>query len=168
LKSSSYFIIITIFFLYHSSGNPVSYYDSHLQILQEEKGVLLSLERSLTERCTQLEDEVKHQHMISSKSSKMGSTPEDEGISSSDQPSSGEENSGSPLARRRDVIELKVEGPPLLRETSVDQQDSEEEETTIEEVMEELRNIINDAESEDRARMQLEQELEVSRSRFVL
>lgn len=134
------------------------------QILQEEKGVLLSLERSLTERCTQLEVEVKHQHIISSKSSKMGSTPEDEGISSSDQPSSGEENSGSPLARRRDVIELKVEGPPMLRETSVDQQDSEEE-TTIEEVMEELRNIINDAESEDRARMQLEQELEVSRSR---
>ncbi|CAB3371434.1 Hypothetical predicted protein [Cloeon dipterum] len=135
-----------------------------LQILQEEKGVLLSLERSLKERCTQLEGEANHQHIISPKSSKVGSTPEDEGISSSDQPSSGEEGNGSPLARRRDVIELKVEGPPVLRETSVDQQDSDEEETTIEEVMEELRNIINDAESEDRARMQREQELEIART----
>ncbi|XP_059477877.1 uncharacterized protein LOC132198106 isoform X2 [Neocloeon triangulifer] len=135
-----------------------------LQILQEEKSVLLSLERSLKERCTQLEGEVKHhQHIISPKSSKVGSTPEDEGISSSDQPSSGEEGNGSPLTRRRDVIELKVEGPPILRETSVDQQDSDEEETTIEEVMEELRNIINDAESEDRARMQREQDMEIAR-----
>jgi hypothetical protein len=100
----------------------------------------------------------------------MGSTPEDEGISSSDQPSSGEEGGGSPTMSRRgrqerEVCEVVVEAAPL-RETSVDQQDSEdEEETTIEEVIEELRNIINDAESEARAQDQKQQLEELERSR---
>ncbi|KAF4519537.1 hypothetical protein B566_EDAN009440 [Ephemera danica] len=145
--------------------------DRKIQILQEEKGVLLSLERCLKDRCGELEDELRTQHplitSVKGSSCKMGSTPEDEGISSSDQPSSGEENGGTPaMSRRRapteerEVCEVLVEAAPL-RETSVDQQDSEdEEETTIEEVIEELRNIINDAESEVRAQDQARQQLQ--------
>jgi hypothetical protein len=116
----------------------------------------------MTERCIQLEEVQDHQIIIP-KTFKLTAPPDDEGISSSDQPSSGEEN-GSPPTRRRDVIELKVEGPPSFKETNVDQQESEDE-TTIEEVMEELRNIIHDAESEDRARLLKEQGMNIAKSR---
>jgi hypothetical protein len=162
-----------------------------LQILQEEKGILLSLEQCLKERCCELEEELsnlrssqssKRQHGSKSTvedSSKQGSgsTPaEDEGISSSDQDQSlsqDEEDSGD-IEREPMVYELfavqndtilvernglrkTVNNNIVMKETSVDQLDDDdvskrdddyEDETTIDEVIEELRNIINDAETE--------------------
>ncbi|KAJ9573428.1 hypothetical protein L9F63_009156, partial [Diploptera punctata] len=161
------------------------------QILQEEKGILLSLEQCLKERCCELEEEIatlrssqtnkqhkvtKRQHVVKNTgtdSSKQGSgsTPaEDEGISSSDQDQSlsQDEDSGD-VEREPMVYELfAVQNDTILvdrhgfrkdivmKETSVDQLDDEdilkvdedEDETTIDEVIEELRNIINDAETE--------------------
>lgn len=104
-----------------------------------------------------------------------GSTPaEDEGISSSDQDQSlsqDEEDSGD-IEREPMVYELfavqndtilvernrlrkNVNNEVVMKETSVDQLDDDaseggddEDETTIDEVIEELRNIINDAETE--------------------
>lgn len=164
------------------------------QILQEEKGILLSLEQCLKERCCELEEEVatlrasqssKRQHAgtknIGTDSSKQGSgsTPaEDEGISSSDQDQSlsqDEEDSGDierepmvyelfavqndTILVERNRLQKNVSNDVVMKETSVDQLDDDnddlskddgddEDETTIDEVIEELRNIINDAETE--------------------
>ena len=167
---------------------------SKFQILQEEKGILLSLEQCLKERCCELEEEVttlraaqssKRQHagskntVADSCNQGSGSTPaEDEGISSSDQEQSlsqDEEDSGDierePMvyelfAVQNDTILIERNGlrknthnDMVMKETSVDQLDDDgiskgggdnddEDETTIDEVIEELRNIINDAETE--------------------
>lgn len=165
-----------------------------LQILQEEKGILMSLEQCLKERCCELEEEVatlraaqpsKRQHtgskntVADSCNQGSGSTPaEDEGISSSDQEQSlsqDEEDSGD-IEREPMVYELfavqndtiliernglrkNINSDIVMMETSVDQLDDDvvskggdnnddEDETTIDEVIEELRNIINDAETE--------------------
>ncbi|XP_054283063.1 uncharacterized protein LOC129000154 [Macrosteles quadrilineatus] len=115
--------------------------ERRVQILQEEKGVLKS-------RCSELESEVSSLRVPSRAHNKdgSGSTPaEDEGISSSDQ---DEED----IEREPLVYEMfNVQNDTILlnngRETNVDVKD-EEEETTIEEVMEELQNIINDAETD--------------------
>lgn len=77
-----------------------------------------------------------------------GSTPaEDEGISSSDQEQSLEER--EPMVYEMFHVQNDT---VIMQETSVDgpldANEDDEEETTIEEVMEELRNIINDAETE--------------------
>ncbi|XP_049799697.1 uncharacterized protein LOC126235003 [Schistocerca nitens] len=158
----------------------VAILEQRVQILQEEKGVLVSLERCLKDRCSELEATVKRQqqqqHQQQRQQQKQtdagggGSTPaEDEGISSSDQEHSLEE-------REPMVYELfHVHNDTILmQETSVDDGPEpgeaegcvvgggaggggvvgggaaadEDEETTIDEVIEELRNIINDAETE--------------------
>ncbi|KAJ3644489.1 hypothetical protein Zmor_022214 [Zophobas morio] len=118
--------------------------ERRVQILLEEKGILISLEQCLKERCSELQEEV---HSLKSvKSSSCGSSKkkdesphEDEGISSSERSLTPEE----PLQRDASVYELYTiqneKKPPKI---------DEEDETTIDEVIEELRNIINDAESE--------------------
>ncbi|XP_067006366.2 uncharacterized protein mwh [Anabrus simplex] len=160
--------------------------ERRVQILQEEKGILLSLEQCLKERCCELQKEVsvlrKRQSSGTINSLKQGgSTPaEDEGISSSDHDQSlspDEGDVGDDIEREPMVYELfdvqndtilversahkNTKEAHLMKETSVDQLDEdgeivksmnieedEEEETTIDEVIEELRNIINDAETE--------------------
>ncbi|PSN39860.1 hypothetical protein C0J52_25258 [Blattella germanica] len=174
-------------------GDKVMLLDRRIQILQEEKGILLSLEQCLKERCCELEEEIatlrstsnikssKRQHSgnkntgTDSTKQGSGSTPaEDEGISSSDQDQSlsQDEDSGDverePMvyelfAVQNDTILVERNGfrknlnnDIIMKETSVDQLDDDdivkvdddEEETTIDEVIEELRNIINDAETE--------------------
>ncbi|XP_065156527.1 uncharacterized protein mwh isoform X2 [Atheta coriaria] len=145
--------------------------ERRVQILQEEKGILISLEQCLKERCSELQDEV-----ISLKSSsnlslqkttlsithKDHSAPEDEGISSSERSITPEE-----LERESSVYEIcsvQNETLEIEKESPVDDPEDEhivdEEETTIEEVIEELQNIINDAESEDyKKQMQSSQRL---------
>ncbi|KAG8333550.1 hypothetical protein J6590_000699 [Homalodisca vitripennis] len=128
--------------------------ERRIHILQEEKGVLSSLEKCLKDRCSELESEVcslrdqvppRTALRRSSKQEGSGSTPaEDEGISSSDQDE--EDIEQEPLVYEMFNVQndtIVVDG----RETNVDKED-EEEETTIEEVMEELQNIINDAETD--------------------
>lgn len=181
-----------------------------LQILQEEKGILQSLEQCLKERCSELEEEVSIKtstttltkstahlkpfrnynsqqalYMNKKNVEKGESTPaEDEGISSSEQELSQDEdcNKGTipynitancePIVkemRQFDVGEQKpARAPPTyakekiinknvknnkMKETNVDDgnevnPEEDEEETTIDEVIEELRNIVNDAETE--------------------
>lgn len=122
------------------------------QILQEEKTVLSSLEKCLKSRCSELEREVASLHpkaaRKTSKQEGSGSTPgEDEGISSSDQDE--EDIEREPLVYemftvQNDTILVDSREKEVRKETP----EEEEEETTIEEVMEELQNIINDAETD--------------------
>ncbi|KAJ8944661.1 hypothetical protein NQ314_009423 [Rhamnusium bicolor] len=105
--------------------------ERRVQILQEEKGILISLEQCLKERCSELQGEG-------------GSTPEDEGISSSERSLTPEED----MQQESSVYELYSLQSETLPMKTTKPQVEEEEETTIEEVIEELRNIINDAETE--------------------
>ncbi|XP_069685806.1 titin homolog isoform X2 [Periplaneta americana] len=195
-------------------ADKVALLERRVQILQEEKGILLSLEQCLKERCCELEEEVatlrstqinhvksgKRQHVgnknTGTDSSKQGSgsTPaEDEGISSSDQDQSlsQDEDSGDverePMvyelfAVQNDTILVERSGlrknmsnDIVMKETSVDQIDDEdvtkgdddddEDETTIDEVIEELRNIINDAETEAYAAEAAEKAAEAARKK---
>nr|CAD7462414.1 unnamed protein product [Timema tahoe] len=149
-----------------------------LDILQEEKSILLSLEQVLKERCCELEKEVtslrqgSFKRQGSSSNKQGGSTPaEDEGISSSDQDHSltSDDVEREPMvyemfAVRNDTILVDSNRvSAVMTETSVDDEEDnnnnmkivgvhddeeDDEETTIDEVIEELRNIINDAETE--------------------
>ncbi|KAK4874813.1 hypothetical protein RN001_014173 [Aquatica leii] len=106
--------------------------EKRIQILQEEKGVLMSLEQCLKERCTELQDEVAslksstQRHHIYIK--KDESTPaEDEGISSSE-------------------CNLTPEDRPNLYDHKKTEFDlkllADEDETTIDDVIEDLNNIV--------------------------
>lgn len=194
--------------------------NSVLQILQEEKGILQSLEQCLKERCSELEEEVSIKTTTTSartpppkplrsnysvqqnkKSTEKGeSTPaEDEGISSSEQELSQDEdfNLGGPIpynnsthhqtcnsketknkfnnlndaARSSKRVQESTKMNNLknirgnkMKETNVDdgneviRVDGESicEETTIDEVIEELENIVNDAETEAYAKEEIE------------
>ncbi|XP_022905139.1 uncharacterized protein [Onthophagus taurus] len=104
-----------------------------IKILQEEKGVLMSLEQCLKTKCNELQDEVislqsKNKSSLKKSEKDRFSPAIDEGISSS-------ERSLTP-----NMIEI-------------------EDETTIEEVMEELNNIINNAENEDLKREEAKKKL---------
>ncbi|XP_015838197.2 uncharacterized protein mwh isoform X1 [Tribolium castaneum] len=123
--------------------------ERRVQILLEEKGILISLEQCLKERCSELQEEV---HSLKSeksqKNSSCGSSKkkedsphEDEGISSSERSLTPDEV----LQRESSVYELyNVQNPMMKKPSKIE----EEDETTIDEVIEELRNIINDAETE--------------------
>lgn len=118
--------------------------ERRLQILQEEKGVLVSLEQCLKERCSELQSEVLSLKSGKSRSSKLyikkdDSTPaEDEGISSSERSLSAEDiqcqKSSYEIYDNKTDFDLK-----LL---------ADDEETTIDDVIQELKNIVNDAETE--------------------
>lgn len=123
--------------------------ERRVQILQEEKGVLMSLEQCLKERCSELEGEVMSLKSENKKTVKGGSTPvEDEGISSSER-SLTPENEQQRDASVYELYSMQSETIPLASNKEMDNNTNEEdEETTIDEVIEELRNIINDAETE--------------------
>ncbi|KAL0278307.1 UNVERIFIED_CONTAM: hypothetical protein PYX00_000162 [Menopon gallinae] len=194
-----------------SLRDKVQLLEKRIQILQEEKGILQSLEQCLKERCSELEEEVSIKtstttltkstahlkpfrnynsqqalYMNKKNAEKGESTPaEDEGISSSEQELSQDEdcNKGTipynitancePIVKEVKQFEVagqkkSVRAPPTypkdkiinrnvkngkMKETNVDDgnevnPEEDEEETTIDEVIEELRNIVNDAETE--------------------
>ncbi|KAL1117222.1 hypothetical protein AAG570_004549 [Ranatra chinensis] len=106
--------------------------ETRIQLLQEEKSIVARSETRLKSRCDLLEREVN-----SLRSVRSASTPaEDEGISSS-----GQEDVS--LEREPIVYQVYHRNPTIVNKPK------EDEETTIEEVMEEFQNIINDAESAD-------------------
>ncbi|XP_022185829.2 uncharacterized protein LOC111044883 [Nilaparvata lugens] len=116
-----------------------------VQILVEEKTVLVSLEKCLKTRCSEMEREMAAgTRRSSSKLEGSGSTPgEDEGISSSDQ------DDDLDVEREPLVYEMyTVHNDTIVVDNNNTKEEDEEEETTIEEVMEELQNIINDAETD--------------------
>ncbi|XP_052740083.1 uncharacterized protein LOC112048070 isoform X2 [Bicyclus anynana] len=156
--------------------------EKRVKILQEEKGILLSLEKCLQEKCCELQEEVstlKSEHSNSNrkktfvikkknathKNRDESSPPEDEGISSSERSLSPE---GDPQRETMvyEVFNIKNETYDLMRnkrplhkklestkKTDLKLKSSDEDdETTIDEVIQELRNIVNHAESEQYVR----------------
>ncbi|XP_039754160.1 uncharacterized protein LOC120629318 isoform X1 [Pararge aegeria] len=156
--------------------------EKRVKILQEEKGILLSLEKCLQEKCCELQEEVstlrsehgnsnrKKTFVIKKKNSAHknrdeSSPPEDEGISSSERSLSPE---GDPQRESMvyEVFNIKNETYDLMRnkrplhkklestkKTDLKLKSSDEDdETTIDEVIQELRNIVNHAESEQYVR----------------
>uniref|UniRef100_A0AAR5PJC6 GBD/FH3 domain-containing protein n=1 Tax=Dendroctonus ponderosae TaxID=77166 RepID=A0AAR5PJC6_DENPD len=123
-----------------------------MQSLQDEKGALTCVERTLKERCNELKSEIRS--LKSSRSSKGSytkkrndSTPnEDEGISSSERSLTPEEE-----LQRGSLFETYGSPTNQLSKPVAELTDIDDE-TTIDEVIAELRNIINDAESEDIAK----------------
>ncbi|XP_041978286.1 spindle pole body component 110 isoform X2 [Aricia agestis] len=151
--------------------------EKRVKILQEEKGILLSLEKCLKEKCCELQEEVstlRSEHSNSGRkktfvmkkktpahrSRDESSPPEDEGISSSERSLSPEgdpqreplvyevfniKNETYDLRRNKRTAHKKIEGN---KKTEYKKYSEDEEETTIDEVIQELRNIVNHAESE--------------------
>ncbi|XP_068913755.1 uncharacterized protein mwh isoform X3 [Tenebrio molitor] len=121
--------------------------ERRVQILLEEKGILISLEQCLKERCSELQEEVHSLKSVKSpknsscgSSKKKGDSPhEDEGISSSERSLTPDEG----IQRETSVYELYTVTNEMKKPKVED-----DDETTIDEVIEELRNIINDAETE--------------------
>ncbi|KAM3955557.1 LOW QUALITY PROTEIN: multiple wing hairs [Aphomia sociella] len=155
--------------------------EKRVKILQEEKGILLSLEKCLKEKCCELQEEVsslRSEHGNSNrkktfvikknslhKNRDESSPPEDEGISSSERSLSPD---GDPQRDSMvyEVFNVKNETYDIMRSKrnlhkkmepakKIDHKKSsdEEEETTIDEVIQELRNIVNHAESEQYNKM---------------
>ncbi|XP_044759429.1 uncharacterized protein LOC123317113 isoform X2 [Coccinella septempunctata] len=129
-----------------------------VQILQEEKTILTSLEKCLKDRCKELQSEMNtyrssenlHKDFFSHKGDM--SKTDDEGISSSERSSSPEgdtidQKQASYDLYRTQCCTLQCSLPTPQKEEAMTIYD--EEETTIEEVMEEFQNIINDAESQN-------------------
>lgn len=153
--------------------------EKRVKILQEEKGILLSLEKCLKDKCCELQEEVstlrsEHGNSNRKKSFAMkkknpvhnnrdeSSPPEDEGISSSERSLSPEgdpqresmlyevytvKNETYDLLRNKRNLHKKLESKKNDKKSS-----DEDEETTIDEVIQELRNIVNHAESEQFAK----------------
>lgn len=120
-----------------------------IKVLQDEKGILSCVEKDLKDRCSELQSEI--QSLKSSRSSKRSyikkrqdSTPnEDEGISSSERSLTPEED----MCRGPIYNAYNIQDHKNVTPTTIEPDDDEE--TTIDAVIEELKNIINDAESED-------------------
>ncbi|CAG9093150.1 unnamed protein product [Plutella xylostella] len=155
--------------------NKLELLEKRVKILQEEKGILLSLEKCLKEKCCELQEEVstlrsehgnsnrKKSFCVKKKNSVRlnrdeSSPPEDEGISSSERSLSPEgdmqresmvyevfnvKNETYDLMRNKRTLHKKLD-----RNNDYKKSSDEEEETTIDDVIQELRNIVNDAESE--------------------
>lgn len=124
-----------------------------VDMLQEEKTVFTSIERRLQEKCADLQRELMHMKKTASTMSTLEKRPvalprqtiagnvikknssenEDEGISSSE---TGQSSSPVPP--------YPAKGDSLLRKDSFDDDSN----TTIDDVIEELTNIVNDAERE--------------------
>ncbi|KAL4714507.1 hypothetical protein ACJJTC_017570, partial [Scirpophaga incertulas] len=152
--------------------------EKRVKILQEEKGILMSLEKCLKEKCCELQEEVsslrsehgnsnrKKSFVIKKKSSvhinrDESSPPEDEGISSSERSLSPEgdpqresmiyevfniKNETYDLMRNKRPLHKKLESSKKISDYK--KSSDEEDETTIDEVIQELRNIVNHAETE--------------------
>ncbi|XP_053607250.1 uncharacterized protein mwh isoform X2 [Plodia interpunctella] len=151
--------------------------EKRVKILQEEKGILLSLEKCLKEKCCELQEEVsslrsehgnsnrKKTFVIKKKNSAHrnrdeSSPPEDEGISSSERSLSPDgdlqresmvyevfnvKNETFDLIRNNRNMHKKLES---TKKSDHKKSSDEEDETTIDEVIQELRNIVNNAETE--------------------
>ncbi|XP_045477628.1 uncharacterized protein LOC123682869 isoform X1 [Harmonia axyridis] len=132
--------------------------ERRIQILQEEKTILTSLEKCLKDRCKELQSEMNtfrsnenlHKDFFNHKGDL--SKTDDEGISSSERSSSPEgdtidQKQASYDLYRTQCCTLQYNFPKKKEEETKPSYD--EEETTIEEVMEEFQNIINDAESQN-------------------
>ncbi|XP_024082114.1 uncharacterized protein LOC106665151 [Cimex lectularius] len=119
----------------HYLKDKVRHLEKRLQILHDEKSMVSSNESRLKSRCDELEREVSSLRGIPNQG---GSTPaEDEGISSSGQDDG--------IEREPLIYEMyAVNNGKLV----MDSKENEDEETTIDEVIEELQNIINDAETD--------------------
>ncbi|XP_068631860.1 uncharacterized protein mwh [Battus philenor] len=156
--------------------------EKRVKILQEEKGILLSLEKCLKEKCCELQEEVttlrtehgnsnrKKTFVIKKKNTAHrnrdeSSPPEDEGISSSERSLSPEadpqrepmvyevfniKNETYDVMRNKRPLHKKIDNPKRNDQKSSD----DDEETTIDEVIQELRNIVNHAESEQYVKKQ--------------
>ncbi|CAH2106760.1 unnamed protein product [Euphydryas editha] len=156
--------------------NKLELLEKRVKILQEEKGILLSLEKCLQEKCCELQEEVstlrsehgnsnrKKTFVMKKKNSSHknrdeSSPPEDEGISSSERSLSPEadpqqdsmmyevfniKNETFDLIRNKRSLHKKLENTKKTNKKSSDEDD----ETTIDEVIQELRNIVNNAETE--------------------
>ncbi|CAH1116162.1 unnamed protein product [Phaedon cochleariae] len=131
--------------------------EQKVQILQDEKGILISLDQCLRERCSELREEV--QSLKSSQSADLSPhfeknqeepTPDDEGISSSERTPTPEEEIQQPSVY--DIFPNDCTSIPPPRDHP--DQDSEEE-TTIEEVIQELKDIISNEETENHNRENL-------------
>ncbi|CAH2980517.1 unnamed protein product [Chilo suppressalis] len=150
--------------------------EKRVKILQEEKGILLSLEKCLKEKCCELQEEVsslRSEHGNSNRKKSFGmkkknsvhqnrdesSPPEDEGISSSERSLSPEgdtqrdsmvyevfKNETYDLIRNKRPLHRKLES--TKKNNDHKKSSDEEDETTIDEVIQELRNIVNHAETE--------------------
>ncbi|XP_030022203.1 uncharacterized protein LOC115441525 isoform X2 [Manduca sexta] len=156
--------------------------EKRVKILQEEKGILLSLEKCLKEKCCELQEEVstlRSEHGSSNRKKSFvmkkknsvhknrdeSSPPEDEGISSSERSLSPEgdpqresmiyevfnvKNETYDLMRNKRTVHKKIENNKKNNDHK--KSSDEEEETTIDEVIQELRNIVNHAEIEHYAK----------------
>ncbi|KAL3273794.1 hypothetical protein HHI36_015222 [Cryptolaemus montrouzieri] len=138
-----------------------------VQILQEEKTILMSLEQCLKDKCKDLQSEVTSLRSGDSRRQdyfiEKGdiSKTDDEGISSSERSSSPDE--GDTIDQKQasyDLYRIQCCTLPLgsQKADSTETRVYDEEETTIEEVMKEFQNIINDAESENFMKDQRKQE----------
>ncbi|XP_050513273.1 uncharacterized protein LOC126888883 [Diabrotica virgifera virgifera] len=118
--------------------------EQKIQVLQEEKGILISMDQCLRDKCSELREEVQSLKSAQSvdASSRLSknpeSTPEDEGISSSERTPSPEAEI-QPTSTVYEIYTAPEE--PLGNES--------EEETTIEDVIQELQDIISNEETQD-------------------
>ncbi|CAH1985100.1 unnamed protein product [Acanthoscelides obtectus] len=126
----------------------VIHLEQKVKFLQEEKLALQNSKQTLKDRCSDLQIEVQSlksdkSHKKSTCSSKLkdDSTPDDEGISSSERSLTPEGERGQHSIYTSTFI------PGNVVPSVVSRKSDDEEETTIDEVIEELRNIVNDAET---------------------
>lgn len=141
--------------------------ERRVQILQDEKSVLTTMERRLQERCAELQREVfrlqgahnndgyksleKHPvalpRQVLPRSSKTGSSEhEDEGISSSE---TGQSLSPEPLLILPQISSKNKYSSRITNDYSANNSTKDDDaNATIEEVIEELENIVHDAEQE--------------------
>ncbi|XP_072392957.1 uncharacterized protein mwh [Diabrotica undecimpunctata] len=118
--------------------------EQKIQVLQEEKGILISMDQCLRDKCSELREEVQSLKSSQSvdpscRSSKNPeSTPEDEGISSSERTPSPE----AEIQPTSTVYEIYTAPEEPASNDS-------EEETTIEDVIQELQDIISNEETQD-------------------
>nr|XP_014288467.1 uncharacterized protein LOC106688491 [Halyomorpha halys] len=126
----------------HHLKDRVKILERKLQMLQEEKSQVTRSESRLKSKCMELEREVS-----SLRGAPGASTPaEDEGISSSGQDDGTERE---PLIYEMYTVNNVLDSKP-----------KQEEETTIDEVIEELQNIINDAEIDIKDKKDIKKERE--------
>nr|XP_023019512.1 uncharacterized protein LOC111508296 [Leptinotarsa decemlineata] len=128
----------------------LSLLEQKVQVLQEEKGILISLDQCLRDKCSELREEV--QSLKSTRSleipthrskNHVDSTPDDEGISSSERTPTPEEE----IQHSNSMFEIYgTRCNAITSHQGLEVQDSDDE-TTIEDVIQELRDIISNEES---------------------
>uniref|UniRef100_T1HBU3 GBD/FH3 domain-containing protein n=1 Tax=Rhodnius prolixus TaxID=13249 RepID=T1HBU3_RHOPR len=118
----------------HMLKDKIKNLEKQLQILHDEKSLASTNESRLKSRCIELEREISSLRGLPTQG---GSTPaEDEGISSSGQDDG--------IEREPLIYEMYT----VNNDVAVTTKEKDEEDTTIDEVIEELENIINDAETD--------------------